>query len=44
LEIGTEKYNMVEVYGEEILDSSTYKPSTVMETKKLDATRDDKRR
>jgi hypothetical protein len=31
LEIGTEKYNM----GEEILDFGTYKPTTVMETKKI---------
>jgi hypothetical protein len=34
LEIGTEKNTTwVEGYGEEILDSATYKPTTVMETK-----------
>jgi hypothetical protein len=32
----------VEGYGEEIFDSVTYKPTTVMETKKLDAAGDDK--
>jgi hypothetical protein len=35
---------MVESQGEEILDSSTYKPTTVMETKYSDTTRNDKTR
>jgi hypothetical protein len=43
-ETDTEKYNMVESQGEEILDSSTYKPTTVMETKYSDTTRNDKTR
>jgi hypothetical protein len=35
LKIDTEKYNMGRRLGEEILDSDTYKTTTMMETKKI---------
>jgi hypothetical protein len=42
LETGTKKYNMSRRLGRANTYSGTYKPTTVMETKKSDATGDDK--